>query len=105
LLVKQEETAVTETEETVETDLKEVKDGTDLKEVEVHHQETSASSAEELAIGKNQFNNKTHHLVLDRFDERGGIVDGIGWIWRQDFSEFTKKVGGLILEMVTDHSL
>ena len=68
------------------TEETEVTDGIDLIEEEAHHHQTSASGAEALAIGKNQFNNKTHHLVLDRFDERGGIVDGIGWIWRQAFS-------------------
>ena len=49
LHVKLEEIAVTE-----EIDLTEE---TDLKEEEVHHQATSALSAEELATGKNQFKN------------------------------------------------
>lgn len=55
MLVKQEETALTEenaeTEETEETEVIDGIDLIDLKEVEAHHHQTSASSAEELATG------------------------------------------------------
>jgi hypothetical protein len=52
-LANLEENVETETAETAVTVVIDV----GVKEAEDHHQETNASSAEELAIGKNQYNN------------------------------------------------